>query len=240
MSDRTHRSTAMDGGVREHLFARPTDLVTALSRRLAKALNDAISLRGEASLVVSGGRTPGPLFAALSRQPIPWRRVWITLADERWVPPDHPQSNEGLVRRQLLQNTAGEARLVGLVTSDATPQAGVASLIERLRQVPRPFDGVLLGMGEDGHTASLFPGAEELQAGLAEDAPTCLAVHPPHAPHDRISLSARALRDSRWRLLHLTGAGKWRVLRRAMTDGPREALPVRSMLRAGLDVYWSP
>jgi 6-phosphogluconolactonase len=215
-------------------------LVTALSRRLAKALGEAIDQRGKASLVVSGGRTPGPLFAALSRQPIPWHRVWITLADERWVPPDHPQSNEGLVRRQLLQNAAAEARLVGLVTSDATPEAGVPQLIERLRQVPRPFDGVLVGMGEDGHTASLFPGAEELPAGLAEDAPSCLAVHPPDAPHGRISLSARTLRDSRWRLLHLTGAGKWRVLRRALADGPPEELPVRSLLRAGLDVYWSP
>lgn len=227
-------------GGRPHLFAKADILVQQLTARIGKALGDAIAERGKASLVVSGGRTPAPLFDALSRLPIPWHRVWITLADERWVPADHAESNELLVRRTLLQHAAQEAHMVGLVTSHPTPQEAVPTIIERLREVPRPFDVVILGLGLDGHTASLFPSSAELATALDDDAPLCLAVQPPNAPHGRISLTARALRHSRWRLLHLTGPSKWWVLRRAMAPGPAAELPVRSLLRAGLDIYWSP
>lgn len=235
----------------EYHFPDDATLVPALARRIGGALRRAIVARGTASLVVSGGRTPGPLFTALSEIPLPWDRVQVTLADERWVPATHNDSNEGLVRRCLLRRRAAAAEMIGLVSGHATAADGVDTIAERLRRMPRPFDVVILGLGTDGHTASLFPGAAQLAAGLdhATTSP-CLAIRPPNAPHERISLTAAALLDSRWRILHLRGDEKWRVLRRAL-DGLSTAaaaedptvladMPVRSLLRGGLDIYWSP
>lgn len=212
-----------------------------LAQRIGQALSLAISQRRTASLVLSGGNTPGPLFDALSELDLPWNQVQVTLADERWVTADHEASNEGMVRRRLLRNRAAEATMIGLVSDHPTAAAGATEVAQRLASIHRPFDVVILGMGTDGHTASLFPGAPELAAGLDPAAPLpCLAVHPPDAPHARISLTAKALIDSRWRILHLRGSEKWQVFRRAATDGPVEDLPVRKLLQAGLDVYWSP
>lgn len=227
--------------VREHRFETSEALVDDLRRRIADTLTQAVREIGAASLVVSGGSTPGPLFDALSETPLPWEHVHVTLADERWVPPDHEASNESLVKQRLLQNRAAKAKWTSLVTSDATPEEGAAVIEERLGRIPRPLDVVILGMGTDGHTASLFPQAPELAAGLdPETSRACLAVRPPGAAHPRLSLTARALKDSRWRILHLRGDAKWQVYRQATEPGPVADMPIRDLLQAGLDVYWSP
>ena len=134
-------------------------LVAALANQVAGLLRAAIKERGRASLVVSGGATPVPFFAALSAQALDWQQVTITLADERWVDPADPDSNEQLVRRHLLQNRAAAARFVGLKTGAITAVQGEKECGARLALVPRPFDALILGMGNDGHTASLFPQA---------------------------------------------------------------------------------
>jgi 6-phosphogluconolactonase len=231
--------------IAEKLFSDRQELAPSLARSIAADLDAAVGRRGLASLVVSGGSTPRPLFAELCRHRLPWDRVAVTLADERWVDADDEASNEALVRRHLLVGEAAAARWTGLKTGGATPEEGRDEAEERLRQMPRPFDVVVLGMGTDGHTASLFPAAPELAAGLdLESGRLCLAVHPPAAPHPRISLTLRALLDSRRIVLHLTGEDKLDVYRRALADGPVEEMPVRAVLRATLplrvEMYWAP
>lgn len=229
------------GARREHRFAVSDDLVATLSTRIGEALRRAVAERGHATLVVSGGSTPRPLFKALSAMELPWHSVRITLADERWVDVEHPDSNERMVRRHLLRGPASRAEWVSLVSGHETPDAALETIAQRLDALPRPFDVVLLGMGLDGHTASLFPGAAALAKGLDPTTPSpCIAVHPPAAPHPRMSLTAQALADSRWRVLHLRGDAKWRVYRQAVAPGPVNDLPIRGLIRTGLDVYWSP
>lgn len=227
----------------EHRFADPRQLARELARSIAGDLAAAVDRRGAAALVVSGGSTPRPLFAALRRRELPWERVWVTLADERWVPAADAASNEALVRRHLLADAAAAARWLGLVNEAPTPEDGRDECERRLRALPRPFDVVVLGMGADGHTASLFPGAAELAAGLDPRSPrTCLAVHPARAPHPRLSLTLAALLDSRRIVLHITGEEKWAVYRRALEPGPAEELPIRAVLRGAgdrLQVYWA-
>ncbi|MEM9595680.1 MAG: 6-phosphogluconolactonase [Acidobacteriota bacterium] len=230
--------------VLEARFDSPNKLADALAESLAADLRVAIQERGEASLVVSGGSTPVPLFAGLARQLLPWHQVTVLLADERWVDPGHDASNEGLVRRHLLVDEAEGAQLVGLKNDAATPEEGWEACEAALTAVPRPFDVVVLGMGADGHTASLFPGAPELGDGLDPAGERlCLPVRPPGAPHPRMSLSLAALLASRRCVVHITGDEKWRVYRRALAKGPVGSLPIRAILARGrepIDVYWAP
>ncbi|WP_243317631.1 6-phosphogluconolactonase [Geothrix paludis] len=217
-------------------------LIASLAQDVARRLKEDLARRERAVLVVSGGRSPVPLFQALARQVLPWERVTVTLADERWVPADHPDSNEALVRDHLLQGAAAAAQLVPLFTGDATPEQGASKASAALAELPRPFSRVILGMGEDGHIASLFPGAAELTEGLTTEA-AALAVHPPHAPHPRLSLSLRALLDTRDLVLMISGPAKRRVLERALEEGPVEDLPVRAILRqtaVPVSVCWAP
>lgn len=230
--------------VLETRFDHPESLAASLAESIAEALRRGVEARGRASLVVSGGSTPVPLFHQLSRELVPWSRVTVTLADERWVPGDHDASNENLVRRHLLQGDAEAATFVGLYRDAPTPEAGRAACEAALAEIPRPFDIVVLGMGTDGHTASLFPGSDELAAGLDLDTEhLCLPVHPRDAAHPRMSLTLRALLESRRMIVHLTGDAKWRVYRRALGPGPVEELPIRAVLGRGrepIDVYWAP
>jgi len=228
------------GALRE--FADAATLTAALAQHVAKRLKEDLAQQARATLVVSGGTSPVPLFEALSGQPLDWSRVAVTLADERWVPPDHADSNEALVRAHLLKGPAASAQLVPFWTGAATPEAAVATVSAQLDTLPKPFSAVILGMGEDGHTASLFPGAAELAEGLATTAPV-LAVHPPVAPHPRLSLSLHALLQSRDIVLLITGSAKRAKLEEAQGEGPVADLPVRAILRqtaVPVSVFWAP
>ena len=175
---------------------------------------------------------------------MPWKNVYITLADERWVDPSHAASNEKLVRKHLMQQAASTANFVPLKTAGAAPEEGREACEAALSQMPRPFDVVVLGMGSDGHTASLFPDAPELPRALdLESRRTCLAMHPASAAHPRMTLTLAALVDSRRTVIHITGDEKWDVYRRALAPGPVTELPIRAILEQGpepIDVYWSP
>ncbi len=197
--------------------------------RIAAALGGA----GPVSFVATGGRTPGPIYDRLAAAPLDWPRVWVTLSDERWVDEASPASNAGLLRQRLLTGAAAKARFVPLMGGEATPQAGAAAAEARLRAMPRPFDMVLLGMGEDGHVASLFPGAP-MAAGEA----LCLPV-PTGRDEPRISLTLPALLDSRQVLVFATGAAKWAVLQAALGGAD---LPVTRVLEEhpSVTVIWSP
>ena len=217
--------------VQERRFSSSSAAAQALAEAIAGALASAIDVRERASLVVSGGRSPIGFFQCLRDAELAWSRVWITLADERWVPDDHPDSNAALVRQHLLQGAAAAAHFVPLWNGAATPAAAIAERTAALAQLPQPFDVVVLGMGEDGHTASLFPGAPGLAAAL-DPAGTALlaAIDPPAAPHPRLSLTLKALLGCRHIHLPLAGASKRAVYARALAQCDPLQLPISSVL----------
>jgi len=215
-----------------------------LADRIASRLEAAIAARGVASLVVSGGRSPLRLFEILRARALDWSRVCIALADERWVDTADAASNERLVRDVLLKEYAAAARFLGLKNGAPTPDLGAVSAWETFARVPRPFDAVVLGMGDDGHTASLFPGSPNLPSALNPAAVAgCVGMWSPVAPQPRLSLNLTALLDSRRVILLITGESKWRTYAAACAAGPMQEMPVRAVLRqtrTPVDVMWSP
>lgn len=211
--------------------------------KIADALRQGIAANGKASLVVSGGRTPLDLFIQLTRQELDWSNVVITLADERWVGPDNGASNEKLVRDNLLQGFAASATFISLKNEATSPFEGAAETEEALKALPRPIDVVILGMGDDGHTASLFPGATNLAAALALDSGrSCIGMTPLTAPLDRITLTLPVLLDSRNIYLHLMGEAKREVYERAEKGSDVNEMPVRAVLnqqQTPVNVYWT-
>ncbi|CDW95216.1 MULTISPECIES: 6-phosphogluconolactonase [unclassified Thiomonas] len=226
-----------------HLCTTPQEQIDRLVRVLIDALAQDIAQRGRAVLAVSGGRSPIPLFQALARAPIDWPRVTLTLVDERLVPPDHADSNAALVRAHLLTGAAAQARFLPLV-DDASDLAGCVDRANaQFRALAQPLTAALLGMGDDGHTASLFPRAAELPIGLSPDyALPYLAVTPPHAAHMRISLSLAALLGAGRLLLSISGETKRAVYARASEPPPSPHLPIGYLIQQSktpFDAYWS-
>ena len=206
-------------------------LVDAAARAIAVELSSAITNRGTATLVATGGRSPGPIYDRLSAADLDWPRVTITLSDDRCVDENHPDSNAGLVRSRLLTGPAAQARFLPLWP---TPEPAD-------RQALMPFDVVMLGMGEDGHIASLIPGDPGLEdalttADLLRDVPEGLGK-PPLA---RITLTLSAILSARAIFLLIAGEAKREVLARAAAG---EDLPVgRLIAQAGqrLRIFWTP
>lgn len=233
-----------DPGPKIVTFAGPEQLARGLAEAIARLLREEIAARNQAALVVSGGTTPKPLFLCLRRMDLPWQRVVITLADERWVTPAHEASNERLVRSLLLQDRAGRATFIPLKNDAETAESGEEECRKALRRIPRPFDAVVLGMGLDGHTASLFPGADRLAEALDPNSrQDCLAITPDLALPERMTLSLPTLLQTRNIYLHITGRDKRQVLELALADGPVAEMPVRAILRqqqTPVHIYWSP
>ncbi len=215
-----------------------------LAARIAANLAAAIAARGTGSLVVSGGRSPVIFFEHLRAQPIDWSRVCVALADERWVEPADAASNERLVRDTLLKDRAAAARFLGLKNGAPTPDLGAVSAWETFARIPRPFDAVMLGMGDDGHTASLFPGSPNLPSALNPAAAAgCVGMWAPVAPQPRLSLNLTALLDARRVVVLISGESKWRTYVGACEPGPLHEMPVRAVLRqqrTPVEVVWSP
>ena len=214
-------------------------LARQLAENVAEALRQDLASQERALLIVSGGSTPVPFFAALSEQDLAWDRVDVTLADERWVSPDADDSNARLVCENLLTAKAAAANFIPLTTDHATPEEGVDQVAERVEALSWPASVVILGMGGDGHTASLFPDSRELDLALATDAPL-VAVRTPSQPQARITLSAARLHHARRHVLHLTGDDKRAVLGRAMVGDNVRELPIRAFLSCPLAIYWAP
>lgn len=219
-------------------------LATALANQLAGIIVDAVAMRGSASLALAGGSTPFPIYRRLAAMELPWSRVSLIPTDERWVQAEHPASNLRAMREAFA--AARGVRLLSLTPAEPNNSATAAFALNALIELANPFDAVLLGMGGDGHFASLFPGAAELNAGLHGDA-AALVVHPsklpPEAPFARISLSLQRLFSTRRLLLAVTGQSKRAVLDSAQSNDDPQALPICALLhqqRLPLEIHWSP
>jgi 6-phosphogluconolactonase len=213
----------------DHAFADDESLARQLANDVAAALIRRLAATGSAALVVSGGRTPVAFLRELAARPVEWSAVHVTLADERCVPTDNPASNQRLVRDTFAGTPASQARLIEI---DATATDAVRLWDAALAALPRPFAAVVLGMGDDGHFASLFPGMPGLALALdTTRPPTVVAGLAPTEPRDRLSLTLAALLDTDLLALHITGPAKLAVLQRASTPGSVLEMPVRALLR---------
>lgn len=217
-----------------HWFDDQPTLAAALASAVANDLRAALQDQPLATLAVSGGRSPVPVFEILREQELDWSRVIVTLVDERWVPETDPASNAALVRTHLLRDRAAAARFVPLYTGAVSAEAAEETLAATFRDLPLPFAAVILGLGDDGHTASLFPGSPRLSEGLAlgrtvADTPPCLAQVGAVAPTERISLTLPWILNARRIYLQFAGAAKIEVFQAAQS-GPDLRYPVSFVL----------
>jgi len=210
------------------------DLANVLAGELARMLMHA----ERASIAVPGGATPAPIFDTLSAADLDWSRVDVLLTDERWVPEDHRRSNTRLLRRHLLVNRAAAARLIPLYGGTEVPEESVATLADGVRAA-LPLSVVLLGMGVDMHTASLFAGADKLEAALSPKAPPLLTMRPREANNPRVTLTAPVINGAMSKHLVITGADKKAALEQAQKERDVLKAPVKAIL-SDTTVYWAP
>jgi 6-phosphogluconolactonase len=211
-------------------------MMMSLANKIAGQLGDVLRQKGRASLSVPGGTTPGPVFDMLSASNLDWANVAVFLNDERWVNEDSPRSNTRLLRQRLLQDKAAAAQLIPLYAPTEHPEEAMDALSAGI--APHlPISVLLLGMGADMHTASLFPGADRLGEALANDAPNLLPMRADGAGEPRITLTAPVLRDAQHIHILITGADKRAALERAVNLPELEA-PVRVVL-ANATIHWA-
>ncbi len=218
----------------------PAAQALALAEAVASDLRDALARQETAFLLVSGGRSPVAFFDALAARSLEWSRVRVGLVDERWVPETHEDSNAGLVRRHLLRGEASRATFHGLYRPADSLEAAAQRADADAAGWP-VADVVVLGMGTDGHTASLFPGAPGLEAALDDEGPRrCVSMWSPQAPHARLSLTRAFLGRAARSYLALEGQAKREVLAAALAGGDPLRWPILAFLRSPLTIHWCP
>lgn len=229
--------------MRHHSFIDGDSLARTLAADVAKSLNQSLATRGEASLIVAGGRTPAAFLRELGHQPLEWSRVHVTLTDERCVSPGDEGSNFRMLREAFAPTAAAAAHFPGIDPTSGDADACWSAIVSAM---PRPFAAVVLGMGDDGHFASLFPHMPGLASALAPAGsalPPVVRAVAPAAPADRLSLTLATLLDTDLLALHVTGASKLTTLQRASQPGSVLDMPVRALLeqrRAKLEIYHAP
>ncbi|GGE25115.1 6-phosphogluconolactonase [Primorskyibacter flagellatus] len=203
-------------------------LALDLADTLASSLRNALARNDRVSFAVPGGTSPGPVFDALSTVHLDWDRVDVMLTDERWVPETSERSNTALLRRTLLTGPAAAATLIPLRADTATPEESLDALSAAIAPL-LPIDVLLVGMGADMHTASLFPGADRLEEALSSHAPVLLPMRAPGAPEPRVTLTAPVLRGAMDTHVVIMGAEKKAAIEQARHLTPAEA-PVSVLL----------
>jgi len=229
-------------GLKANEFDNPETLANALADHVADRLTAAIASNphGVATLVVSGGKSPVAFFQALAQKPIEWSKVCISLADERWVPTEHADSNAGLLKRYLFQGPAAKAGFFSLYRPTTTLDEAAAAADEALKELPK-IDVLILGMGDDGHTASLFPNSPNLAEALDPGSDRrCLPMQAPSVPHQRLTMTRALLASAATPILSISGQAKLQTLRAALAGDDLAEMPVRAFLNPSLEIYWCP
>lgn len=223
-------------------FANSTELNSAFASRIIDILGKAVEQNGKATLAVSGGSTPKPLFETLSKIPFEWDKVFICLVDERCVNSSHNDSNTRLVHQHLLSNEAKRAKFVDITTADDDAINAEHYASDQLDKMADKFDLIILGMGEDGHTASLFPCSEQIAAGLDLSRElSAIATQPTTAPHQRISMSLAKIVNAKHVFLHLVGGKKRAVLEDALLNYTAIEKPIKAVIEnTNVDLMWAP
>ena len=227
----------------EHTFDTREAASIAAAERIAAALARRLEAQDEASVVVSGGTTPARCLEELRGADLNWPGVHVVLSDERWVPPDDDDSNEKMIRDTLLQGAAADATLLGIYDAESDAASRCAALTDAVKTLPFPFACALLGMGADGHFASLFPDADNIAEALdTESAELWVPVRTAASPHPRVSLTLSALSRSDEIVLLIFGDDKRQTLDEAL-NASNGVYPVSRLLRqkrAPVSVYWAP
>ncbi len=228
--------------LQEHIFEDASQLTDALNQRIQAGLCEAIDKTGKATLAVSGGNTPKPLFAKLAvNSAIDWSKVTVMLVDERWVDDESPASNQTLVKEHLLQKNAAKANYLSIKDATTPVHEAVADMAALVSE-HLPIDVIILGMGNDAHTASLFPCSQELADGLnLNNDDVLLATTPKTAPHKRISLTLKSIVEAKSVFLHITGDEKRAVLLDAIKNGNAMEKPIAAVAQhTELQLMWAP
>jgi 6-phosphogluconolactonase len=213
------------------------ELADALADRVAAEIGFIIADKGHCVLALAGGKTPMPFFHALAKRKIEWDDVTITLTDERYVAPDHADSNEGMLRRELLNGPVAKTKFIGLYAQADTAEASLAKL-----KPPAMLDIVVAGMGDDMHTLSWFPGAAGLIPALSTSMGLRVTTVRPGALMPRITFTAKAVGEAKFIHLLISGAAKKMALETALTASSVEQAPVKRLFAYNTvktDIYWA-
>ena len=211
-------------------------LVSQVTQTLASDLSSSIEEKRNVFFSVPGGSTPGPIFDKLCEFDLDWKRVSIILNDERWVPENSERSNTKLLRERLLIKNASDATYISMFCDALTPELGIPKLQQQIES-KLPISVLLFGMGEDMHTASLFPGGDNLDKALSIEAPTLLPMRADGASEARVTLTAPVLNSSRIKHLVIFGKEKRSAFEKAMSL-PSKLAPISAIL-PGASVHWA-
>ena len=226
----------------EYFFETRDEASEAAASRIAELVSTRLDAQGSTAIVISGGTSPQRCLRALSATPHDWDKVHVVPSDERWVPPTHEDSNERMVRENLLRDQAADARLLPIYEDGVSREERCVTLDEDLRRLPIPFACTLLGMGEDAHFASLFPDLPDLDKALdSESGMLCMPVDTRASEHARISLTMTTLTRSDEIILLFFGDAKLTVYEQAKAES--NGFPISRLLRqkrAPVQAYWAP
>ncbi|MFK5980289.1 MAG: 6-phosphogluconolactonase [Rhizobiaceae bacterium] len=225
-----------------HALENREILANKLADQIEAELKIGLGLNGKASIAVSGGSTPVSFFKALSKRDLDWSNITITLVDERWVDDSEDRSNAKLVKDFLLKNNAAAAKFQPLFQEGMEPEEAVATIEEAIKPL-LPFDAVVLGMGEDGHTASFFPSGDKLETATDLNTKNIISTMRASAAGEvRVTLTLPPILATNFLAIHLEGGKKQQVMGRALDESePVNDLPIRHILRNYKDVelFWS-
>ena len=233
----------------EHFFDNREALFESLTALCELTLEQACNDTGRATFMASGGSTPAPLYQALSQASLPWSQIDVALVDERWVEPQNPSSNQTFIEESLLQNKAAQAPYTVMKNAAATAKDGLAQTSANYGQLSSPWDVTILGMGGDGHTASIFPncdGIEQVLDANSDELVQTIIANRSEVTGDnleRITLSLAGLLKSRQLILLITGDAKRTVYQQALENTDHRKMPVSAILQqqqVPVHVFWAP
>ena len=230
------------------LYSSREELFQKAANQCAVQITRGIEKQGRASIAVPGGSTPAPVFELLSKMSLDWHNVLVAPTDERWVDVSEQTSNQKLLQQTLLVNQAANAKLMAMKNSAETAEQGQAESERCVSELDRPFDLVMIGMGNDGHFASLFPGSNPFEQAMDLNNPdSCIAIDATGCPvagdnTERMSLTLSAILDAKLVMILITGKEKLEVLRSAEKENNPSEKPIAALLNQNqtpVEVYWA-